>query len=56
MIAARDNPDYPDALKIYRLMLPLAQRMNNAAAIEQCQKEIKRLSPLPAITPPAAKP
>lgn len=51
----KENPDYPDALKIYRLMLPLAQRMNNAAAIEQCQKEIKRLSPPPATNAPAGK-
>jgi tetratricopeptide (TPR) repeat protein len=52
----KENPDYPDALKIYRLMLPLAQRMNNAAAIEQCQKEIKRLSPPPPTNAPAGKP
>jgi uncharacterized protein (TIGR03790 family) len=51
----KENPDYPDALKVYRLMLPLAQRMNNAAAIEQCQKEIKRLSPPPATNAPADK-
>lgn len=52
----KENPDYPDALNVYRLMLPLAQRMNNAAAIEQCQKEIKRLSPPPATNAPAGKP
>jgi uncharacterized protein (TIGR03790 family) len=51
----KENPDYPDALKVYRLMLPLAQRMNNAAAIEQCQKEIKRVSPPPATNAPAGK-
>jgi uncharacterized protein (TIGR03790 family) len=51
----KENPDYPDALKIWRLMLPLAQRMNNAAATEQCQKEIKRLTP-PATNAPAGKP
>ena len=52
----KENPDYPDALKVYRLMLPVAQRMNNAAAVEQCQKEIKRLSPPPATNAPAGKP
>jgi uncharacterized protein (TIGR03790 family) len=52
----KENPDYPDALKVYRLMLPLAQRMKNAAAIEQCQKEIKRLSQPPATNAPAGKP
>jgi uncharacterized protein (TIGR03790 family) len=51
----KENPDYPDALKVWRLMLPLAQRMKNAAAIEQCQKEIQRLAPPPANTP-AGKP
>ena len=52
----KENPDYPDSLKVYRLMLPVAQRMNNAAAIEQCQKEVKRLSPPPATNAPAGKP
>ena len=52
----KENSNYPDALKVYRLMLPVAQRMNNAAAIEQCQKEIKRLSPPPATNAPAGKP
>ena len=51
----KENSNYPDALKVYRLMLPVAQRMNNAAAIEQCQKEIKRLSPPPATNAPAGK-
>ncbi len=41
----KENPDYPDALKIYQAMLPLAKRMNNAAAIARCEAEIKRLSP-----------
>jgi len=52
----KENPDYPDALRVYQLMLPVAKRMNNAAAIEQCQKEIKRLSPPPATNAPASKP
>ena len=52
----KENSDYPDALMVYRLMLPLAQRMSNAAAVEQCQKEIKRLSPPPATNAPAGKP
>jgi hypothetical protein len=51
----KENPDYPDALRVWRSMLPLAQRMNNAAAAEQCRKEIKRLTP-PATNAPAAKP
>jgi len=49
-----ENPDYPDALKIYQSMLPLAKRMRNTTAIEQCEKEIKRLSP-PATNAPAVK-
>jgi uncharacterized protein (TIGR03790 family) len=52
----KENPDYPDALKVYQLMLTVAKRMKNAAAIEHCQKEIQRLSPPPATNAPAAKP
>ena len=44
----KDNPGYPDALRIYELMLPIAKRMSNAAEIVKCEKEIKRLSPPPA--------
>jgi tetratricopeptide (TPR) repeat protein len=47
----KEFPDYPDALKIYQQMLPLAKRMNHAAQIEHCEKEIKRLAPsAPAAT------
>lgn len=41
----KEFPDYPEPLKVYQLMLPVARRMNNAAEIERCEKEIKRLSP-----------
>jgi uncharacterized protein (TIGR03790 family) len=50
----KESPGYADALKIYQAMLALARRMNNAAAIELCQTEIKRLSP--ATNAPAPKP
>ena len=43
----KENADYPDALKVYQLMLPVAKRMNNAAEIERCEKEINRLNPAP---------
>jgi uncharacterized protein (TIGR03790 family) len=49
----KENPDYPDALKIYQAMLPIARRMGNKAGVERCEKEITRLSPPPAT--PAAK-
>lgn len=48
----KENPDYPDALKINQAMLKLAQRMNNTTLVERCTNEIKRLSP----PPPATKP
>ena len=51
----KENPDYPDALKIYQSMLPLAKRIKNATAIEQCEKEIKRLSP-PTNAPAVKRP
>jgi hypothetical protein len=51
----KENPGYPDALKVFQSMLTLAKRMKNTAAIEQCEKEIKRLSP-PATNAPGAKP
>jgi uncharacterized protein (TIGR03790 family) len=47
----RENPGYPDALKLYRVMLPLAQRMNNRPEVERCEREIKKLTP----TPPSGK-
>ncbi len=46
----KEHPDYPDLLKIYLQMLPLAKRMQNTTEIERCEKEIKRLNPMP--TPP----
>lgn len=50
----KENPNYPDTLKIYEAMLPLAKRMNNADQIKRCEDEIKRLSPPPPV-PPAEK-
>jgi uncharacterized protein (TIGR03790 family) len=47
----KEFPDYPDALKIYQQMLAMAKRMNNAAHIEHCEKEIKRLTPPSPATP-----
>jgi len=47
----KEVPDYPDALKIYKAMLLIAKRMNNAVEIERCEKEIKRLSPATPNTP-----
>lgn len=47
----KENPDYPDALKINQAMLKLAQRINNPALIERCNAEIKRLSPPPPVLP-----
>lgn len=44
----RENPGYPDALKIYQAMLPVAKRMGNAAEVKRCQEEIARLTPPPA--------
>ncbi len=44
----KDFPDYPEPLKIYQQMLPIARRLNNRAEIERCEKEIKRLTPVPA--------
>ncbi len=43
-----ENPSYPDALKIYQAMLPVAKRMSNAAEMKRCQEEIARLTPPPA--------
>lgn len=47
----KENPDYPDALKVYQALLKLAQRMNNAELTERCNAEIKRLSPPPPAAP-----
>jgi hypothetical protein len=49
----KDFPDYPEPLKIYQQMLPIAKRLNKPSEIERCESEIKRLTP-PAATP--AKP
>jgi uncharacterized protein (TIGR03790 family) len=43
----KDNPGYPDVLKLYRAMLPLAKRMNNAVETARCEQEIQRLTPKP---------
>lgn len=40
-----ENPDYPDALKIYQAMLPIAKRMNSPADLKRCEDEIARLTP-----------
>jgi len=47
----QEHPGYPDLLKVYQQMLPLAKRLKNPAEIERCEKEIKRRSPPPV--PPA---
>jgi uncharacterized protein (TIGR03790 family) len=41
----KDYPDYPDQLAVYQKMLPLARNESNQELVEQCEKEIKRLSP-----------
>ena len=46
----KENPDYPDGLKVYQAMLPLARRLNNAPEITRCEREIKRLTL--AVAPP----
>ncbi len=51
----KDFPDYPDALPLYREMLPLAKRTGNKDEIERCEKEIRRLGP-PAPAPTNASP
>jgi len=47
----KEYPDYPEQLKIYQLMLPIAKRLDKFDEIARCEKEIKRLTP-----PPPKKP
>jgi uncharacterized protein (TIGR03790 family) len=44
----KENPNYPEELKVYQLMLPLARRLNNKNEQARCEREIKRLTPAPA--------
>ena len=44
----KEFPGYPDPLKVYKAMLALARRMNNAAEIARCESEIEKRSPAPA--------
>jgi tetratricopeptide (TPR) repeat protein len=48
----KEFPDYPDALKVYQLMLPVARRLNRPDEVARCEKEIKRLSPPPVPAKP----
>jgi uncharacterized protein (TIGR03790 family) len=41
----REFPDYPDALKVYQQLLPLAQKLDKKDVVEKCEQEIKRLTP-----------
>jgi uncharacterized protein (TIGR03790 family) len=45
----KDFPDYPELLKVYQLMLPIAKRLKKPDEIARCEKEIIRLSPPPPI-------
>lgn len=45
----KEFPDYPVALKVYQLMLPIAKRLNKPDEVARCEKEIKRLSPPPPV-------
>ena len=47
-----DYPDYPDRLRIYQELLALARQLDRAALVQQCEAEIKKLTPPPA--PPSA--
>lgn len=52
----KEFPAYPEALRLYQQMLPLAKRLNRAETIDRCEREIRRLSPPPPApaTPPRA--
>jgi uncharacterized protein (TIGR03790 family) len=41
----KENPDYPEALKIYQAMLPIAKRRNMTEELARIEAEIKKLSP-----------
>jgi len=43
----KEHPDYPDQLKVYQGLLPIAKRMGKKDEIEKCEAEIRRLSPPP---------
>jgi len=40
----RENTDYPDMPAVYARMLPLARRVNDAALVEKCERESRRVS------------
>lgn len=44
----KEHPDYPDALAVYRKLLPLAEQLNRSADKEEFEKEIRRLDPAAA--------
>jgi uncharacterized protein (TIGR03790 family) len=44
----KENPDYPEQLKVYQAMLPLARRAKDTAAASRLEKEIARLTPPPS--------
>jgi uncharacterized protein (TIGR03790 family) len=41
----KEFPDYPEPLAIYQVLLPLAKRLDKKEVVEQCEREIQRLSP-----------
>jgi len=43
----REFPDYPDKLTIYRKLLPLAQKLDKKADVEEYEAAISRLTPPP---------
>jgi len=49
----KEFPDYPEVLRIYQQMLPLARKLNRVETVERCEREIRRLSPTP---PPTTTP
>lgn len=49
----KEFPDYPDALKVYQQMLPIAKRLKKPEEIRRCEEAIKKLSPA---NPAPAKP
>jgi uncharacterized protein (TIGR03790 family) len=49
----KEFPDYPDLLTLYQQLQPLAKRLGKKEALEQCEKEIRRLAPPPPANAPA---
>ena len=49
----KEFPDYPDLLTLYQQLQPLAKRLGKKEALEQCEKEIRRLTPPPPTNAPA---